>query len=214
MDLACRFPHKPTQGNEYLYVIYDYDSIAILAFPIKNRQAKALVTAWETLHERITKHGQQHCQIFGQKTNQYIPIILLIQPSQPPGFTPSNPLIGTQPSQLPDFTPINPPTATVIKPQLLQYPIPVQPAPQKMVLPSHPVLQETTLPRVVTPATTPAQVPCIKNPPTQKHNYNLCPYTVTPAAAAEQLLRVQHYTTPLNMPAFQRVDQNQGLTSE
>ena len=34
-DLTGRFPHKSSQGNEYLLVHYDYDSNGILAEPLK-----------------------------------------------------------------------------------------------------------------------------------------------------------------------------------
>ena len=57
MDLTGRFPYKSSSGNEYIYVMYDFDSNAIFGLPIKNRQAKTLATAWETLHQRLTIHG-------------------------------------------------------------------------------------------------------------------------------------------------------------
>ena len=56
-DLTGRFPYKSTAGNEYLYIMYDFDSNAIMALPIKNRQAKTLVTAWDTLQQHFTKNG-------------------------------------------------------------------------------------------------------------------------------------------------------------
>ena len=56
-DLTGRFPYKSTSGNEYLYVMYDYDSNAIMALPIKNRQAKTLTTAWNTLQQNFTRTG-------------------------------------------------------------------------------------------------------------------------------------------------------------
>ena len=59
VDLTGRFPHRSSRGHEYIYVLYDYDSNAILAQPVKNRQAKTLTTAWETLHNKLTKHGHQ-----------------------------------------------------------------------------------------------------------------------------------------------------------
>ena len=57
LDLTGRFPHKSSRGFEYLYVLYDFDSNAIEALPIKNRQAKTLVEAWTILHTRISQHG-------------------------------------------------------------------------------------------------------------------------------------------------------------
>jgi hypothetical protein len=38
-DQTCRFPVVSSKGNKYIMVLYDYDSNAILAQPIKNRTA-------------------------------------------------------------------------------------------------------------------------------------------------------------------------------
>ena len=57
LDLTGRFPHKSLRGFEYLYALYNFDSNAIKTLPIKNRQAKTLVDAWETLHKRISQYG-------------------------------------------------------------------------------------------------------------------------------------------------------------
>ena len=35
MDSTGRFPHKSTRGNEYVMVVYDYDSNAILVEALK-----------------------------------------------------------------------------------------------------------------------------------------------------------------------------------
>ena len=56
-DLTGRFPYKSTRGNEYMFVMYDFDSNAISARPLKNRQAKTILDAWEILHTELTKHG-------------------------------------------------------------------------------------------------------------------------------------------------------------
>lgn len=45
IDLTGKFPYKSSRGNKYLYVLYDNDSNAIFALPIKNRQAKTLTSA-------------------------------------------------------------------------------------------------------------------------------------------------------------------------
>ena len=39
--------------------MYDYKSNAILAAPIKNRQSKTIVEAWENLHGKLTMHGHE-----------------------------------------------------------------------------------------------------------------------------------------------------------
>lgn len=36
--------------------MYDFDANAILAAPLKNRQAKSITDAWEALHKQLTKH--------------------------------------------------------------------------------------------------------------------------------------------------------------
>ena len=56
-DLTGRFPHRSSRGNQYVLVIYDYDSNAILAEPIKNRQAQEITKAWNVLHSKLTMHG-------------------------------------------------------------------------------------------------------------------------------------------------------------
>ena len=58
-DLTGRLPHVSSRENEYIFIMYNYDSDSIQAEPIKNRQAKLIVDAWETLHANLTKHGHQ-----------------------------------------------------------------------------------------------------------------------------------------------------------
>ena len=38
-DLTGQFPYNSSTGNKYIYVMYDYDSNAILVQAIQNRQA-------------------------------------------------------------------------------------------------------------------------------------------------------------------------------
>ena len=56
-DLTGRFPHKSSRGNEYIYIVYDYDANAILAEAIPNRQARTITAAWERIRKRLTKNG-------------------------------------------------------------------------------------------------------------------------------------------------------------
>lgn len=42
-----------------MYVMYDFDSNAILGLPVKSRQAKTLTNAWEQLQKKLTKHGHE-----------------------------------------------------------------------------------------------------------------------------------------------------------
>ena len=46
-----------TRGNKYLYILYNFDSNAILVEPIKNQQAQSITQAWQRAHDRLTKHG-------------------------------------------------------------------------------------------------------------------------------------------------------------
>ena len=36
-DLTGAFPHNSSRGNQYIFVLYDYDGNAILTQPIKNQ---------------------------------------------------------------------------------------------------------------------------------------------------------------------------------
>ena len=56
-DLTGRFPHKSSRGHQYLLVLYDYDSNAILAAPLKSRQAQEITKTWNNLHTKLTRHG-------------------------------------------------------------------------------------------------------------------------------------------------------------
>ena len=59
MDLTGRFPYKSSRGHEYILVAYNYDGNAILAQPLKNREAQTIVDAWTVIHERLTTVGLQ-----------------------------------------------------------------------------------------------------------------------------------------------------------
>ena len=57
MDLTGRFPYKSSRGNEYILVVYDYDSNAILAEPLKSRTAGSIKNGWENIHNKLKKRG-------------------------------------------------------------------------------------------------------------------------------------------------------------
>ena len=44
-DLTGRFPMQSTQGNEYIFIRYHYDSNCIIAHPVKHQTAQVLTTA-------------------------------------------------------------------------------------------------------------------------------------------------------------------------
>ena len=56
-DLTGRYPHISSGGNQYILVVYDYDSSGILVEPLKNRQAAEITRAWLTIHSRLERHG-------------------------------------------------------------------------------------------------------------------------------------------------------------
>ena len=52
-DITGRFPHKSSRGNQYLFVVYDFDSNAILVEPLKSRQAAEITKAWKAIHSKL-----------------------------------------------------------------------------------------------------------------------------------------------------------------
>ena len=56
-DLTGRFPHKSSRGNEYILVVYDYDSNAILTTPLQSRAAATIRKGWEHLNATLTRSG-------------------------------------------------------------------------------------------------------------------------------------------------------------
>ena len=52
-----KLPHQSTRGNQYVMILYDYDSNLILSNPIKNRQAAELTVSWETLFIKLHTNG-------------------------------------------------------------------------------------------------------------------------------------------------------------
>jgi hypothetical protein len=56
-DLTGRFPHTSSRGNQYLLVIYDHDSNAILVEPLKNKTGSEIKRGWFKLHERLATRG-------------------------------------------------------------------------------------------------------------------------------------------------------------
>ena len=56
-DQTGRFPTTSNRGNKYLMVLYDHDSNAILAEPLKSRSASELVRATTSLHRYLSERG-------------------------------------------------------------------------------------------------------------------------------------------------------------
>ena len=56
-------PYILTRGNKYLYILYEYNANAILVEPIKNRQASSIATAWQKVHDPLTKYSNKNIYI-------------------------------------------------------------------------------------------------------------------------------------------------------
>jgi hypothetical protein len=56
-DQTGRFLVTSSKGNKYVMVVYDYDSAAILAEPIKNRTEIELLRAYSRMHQYLTDRG-------------------------------------------------------------------------------------------------------------------------------------------------------------
>ena len=56
-DITGRFPYASSRGNQYLLVIYDWDSNAILAQPIKSRRASDIKTAFNKIVLHLESRG-------------------------------------------------------------------------------------------------------------------------------------------------------------
>lgn len=56
-DLTGRFPYTSSRGNNYIFVLYDFDSNAILSTPLKSRLAGEIKNAWERLHDKLRARG-------------------------------------------------------------------------------------------------------------------------------------------------------------
>ena len=52
-DLLGSFPYTLARGNKYVFILYDYDSNAILAQPLKTRGATEIKKAWLKQHEKV-----------------------------------------------------------------------------------------------------------------------------------------------------------------
>ena len=59
-DLTGQFPVKTSRGHRYIYLLYDYDSNAILVEPVQNRQAQTIAKAWKKLTDRLWQQGHPY----------------------------------------------------------------------------------------------------------------------------------------------------------
>jgi hypothetical protein len=56
-DQTGRFPVVSSRGNKYIMILYDYDSNAILAQPIKDRTASELLKAFQVMEQELVARG-------------------------------------------------------------------------------------------------------------------------------------------------------------
>ena len=56
-DQTGRFPYTSSRGNEYVMVLYDYDSNVILAKALRNRQGQEIMSSWTSLYDTLEKKG-------------------------------------------------------------------------------------------------------------------------------------------------------------
>jgi hypothetical protein len=52
-----RFPLTSSRGNKYIMIVYDYDSNAILAEPLKSRSENELLRAYTKIHDELSSRG-------------------------------------------------------------------------------------------------------------------------------------------------------------
>jgi hypothetical protein len=56
-DQTGKFPVQSSRGHNYVMILYEYDSNAILSKPIQNRTAGELTKAWTALHCKLQDNG-------------------------------------------------------------------------------------------------------------------------------------------------------------
>lgn len=56
-DQTGRFPHTSSRGNKYIMIVYDYDSNAILAEPMKSKAEAEMIKTYRKMHATLTSRG-------------------------------------------------------------------------------------------------------------------------------------------------------------
>jgi hypothetical protein len=56
-DQTGRFPVTSSQGNQYILVLYDYDTNSILTEPLKNRTGTEILRTYQKSHHYLTLQG-------------------------------------------------------------------------------------------------------------------------------------------------------------
>ena len=52
-DQTGKFITQSSRGNNYIFILYDYDSNSILSIPIKNSHNKSMADAWKLCYIRL-----------------------------------------------------------------------------------------------------------------------------------------------------------------
>jgi Reverse transcriptase (RNA-dependent DNA polymerase). len=56
-DLTGRFPHISRSGYQYIFILYHYDTNAIIPFPMKDRTEAEHIKAWTHCYDYLKKRG-------------------------------------------------------------------------------------------------------------------------------------------------------------
>jgi hypothetical protein len=57
LDQTGKFPVQSSRGYNYVMILYNYDSNAILSKPLKTRQASEITAAWTHQHTHLPSNG-------------------------------------------------------------------------------------------------------------------------------------------------------------
>jgi len=57
MDLTGKFVASSSSSNNYIMIIYDYNSNAILAIPLKNHKSESILATYKSRHARLCAAG-------------------------------------------------------------------------------------------------------------------------------------------------------------
>jgi hypothetical protein len=72
-DLTGAFPVVSSRGNRYVFILFDYDSNAILATPIKNRKKETILEAYKKrLNELISRGLKPKLQRMDNEASQLL----------------------------------------------------------------------------------------------------------------------------------------------
>jgi len=77
MDLTGKFVSPSSSGNNYILIVYDYDSNGIHAVPLPNCCSESILTAYQTSHTRLCMAGLcPHLQHLDNEASQVLKRLL------------------------------------------------------------------------------------------------------------------------------------------